>query len=100
MTTNPKRIVIDLKSIWSKNGERSADVGKMGEYVEEAVSKLREPVNEERGIEIVVVLTGAAPTWLYVAVIAGLIGVARKFRFIDIVYYHPETAEINVFGGE
>jgi len=72
--------VIDL-SVLHGGQAKLSDVGR---YVEEA--------KKEAGLGNEVVLTGAAPVWMYLVVAHSLHGVATK-----LIYTSPVTGEVVVF---
>jgi len=81
-----KRVVIDLKhSVWSRHGEERARLELLPEYVRTALEKAGEG-------DHTVVLTGAAPVWLYLAVAHALHGKVAK-----LVYNSPVTGDVVIF---
>lgn len=90
-TKREKRIVIDLKgSIWSRNDERRARPEFLPEYVETALEMAGECITEDART---IVLTGAAPAWLYLA-LAHAIHDHFKVR---LIYNHPATGDVAIF---
>lgn len=73
-------IVIDLKTYY----EETAKLDQILEYVKRA--------KEEAGQGNDIILTGAAPVWLYLVVAHALHGVARS-----LYYSSPVTGEVKIF---
>jgi len=87
-TKNEKqeRVVIDLKySVWSFNHEIRANQKLLPEYIKRALEKAGEGAT-------IVVLTGAAPCWLYMA-----IGHAFVDRCRQLIYNSPTTGDVEIF---
>ena len=81
-----KRVVIDLKfSVWARNGEERARLELLPEYVKTALEKAGEG-------DHTVVLTGAAPVWLYLAIAHALHGKVGR-----LIYNSPTTGDVVIF---
>lgn len=80
-----KRVVVDMKSIWSPSGEASAKLEHLPEYIERALEKAGEG-------DHAVVLTGAGPIWLYLSVAHALHGKVAK-----LIYNSPVTGDVIIF---
>jgi hypothetical protein len=75
-----QRITIDLKQLYGE----TAKLAQLDEYVQNALELAGE------GQEVM--LTGAAPVWLYLKIAHALHGKARK-----LVYSSPVTGEVVIF---
>jgi len=73
-------ITIDLKELYGE----TAKLARLDEYVQKALELAGE------GQEVV--LTGAAPVWLYLKIAHALHGKARK-----LIYSSPVTGEVIIF---
>ena len=81
-----ERVVIDLKySVWSLNDEQRADDKLLPEYIKTALEKAG-------GSTGTIVLTGAAPNWLYMA-----IAVAFYKKCVKLVYNSPRSGDVVIF---
>ncbi|BCB96582.1 hypothetical protein JZK55_15040 [Dissulfurispira thermophila] len=75
-------VIIDLSTFYSSTG--TAKLSELGNYIQKA----RDLAGE--GNEII--LTGAAPVWLYLKIAHALHGRARK-----LVYRSPVTGDVIIF---
>ena len=81
-----KRVVVDLKySVWSRHGEERARLELLQEYVLVALEKAGEG-------DYTVVLTGAAPVWMYLKIAHALHG-----RVSRLIYNSPTTGDVLIF---
>jgi len=81
-----KRVVVDLKSIWKPSEEvELARLELLPEYVKTALEKAGEG-------DYTVVLTGAGPIWLYLAIAHALHGKVSR-----LIYNSPTTGDVLVF---
>lgn len=77
-----RRVVVDLKSIWSPRGERQASLDCIPQYVRTALVKAGEGDNT-------VVLTGTGPIWLYLIIAAAL-----REKVGKLIYNSPVTGDV------
>ncbi len=77
-----KTILIDLESLYSSTS--TAKISDLNSYIQQA-KELAGEGNE-------VVLTGAAPVWLYLKIAHALHGKARK-----LIYRSPVTGDVVIF---
>ena len=81
-----ERVVVDLRnSVWSLNDERRARPELLPEYIKTALEKAGEGAD-------VVVLTGTAPVWLYLAIAHAFFSKCRQ-----LIYNSPTTGDIEIF---
>ena len=84
---NSERMVLDLKrQVWSPSGQERAHTDLLSKYVIVALDFV--------GDSQIVVITGSAPTWLYLAVAHALAisGTCKK-----LVYNSPSSGDVLVF---
>jgi len=78
------RVKINLEDIYGKDRGENAKLERLSEYLD-TVKRLSGEGNE-------VVITGAAPVWLYLKVAHALHGRARK-----LIYNSPVTGDVVIF---
>jgi hypothetical protein len=78
----PKQIIINLESLYSSTS--TAKLSELDTYVQQAKNLAGEGND--------VILTGAAPVWLYLKIAHALHGKARK-----LIYRSPVTGDVVIF---
>lgn len=87
-----ERNVLDLKrQVWSPNGETRASAHLLNRYITEALVAVQKSET--------VVITGSAPTWLYLAVAHAL---AVNGHCKHLIYNAPSSGDVTIFdyGGD
>lgn len=85
-----ERKVLDLKSLYSPVGEnRRAEVSQLDLYVKKAL--------EFVGDAETVVITGSAPTWIYLRTFY-VLSISGKVK--TLIYNSPRTGDVVIFGGD
>ncbi len=77
-----EQITIDISSLYSST--ETAKLANLGEYIEKARTLA--------GLGNDIILTGAAPVWLYLKIAHALHGKARK-----LIYRSPVTGDVVIF---